>query len=76
MDIQMPEMDGYQATAMIRDAEQALGKHIPIIALTAHTSECEEAKCRLAGMDGFVTKPVKAADLSRAIKQALADLPE
>lgn len=69
MDIQMPEMDGYQATAHIRRGEAHTGKRIPIIALTAHVQESDEAKCRLTGMDGYVRKPVRAEDLSKSIER-------
>ena len=67
MDVQMPEMDGFEATARIREREKAIGGHIPIIAATAHAIKGDQERCREAGMDGYVTKPIKADELVRAI---------
>ena len=67
MDVQMPEMDGYDATGAIRDLEAATGGHIPIIAMTAHAMKGDRERCMEAGMDGYVTKPVKASELYEAI---------
>ncbi|MDD5365357.1 MAG: ATP-binding protein [Gallionellaceae bacterium] len=72
MDIQMPEMDGYQATAAIRSLEKTAGGHIPIIALTAHAHPDDEAKCLAAGMDGYLRKPVDAAELSDTLEKLAA----
>jgi CheY-like chemotaxis protein len=58
MDCEMPEMDGYEATREVRRREEGTLNHLPIIALTGHTSEDEVRKCRRAGMDRVVTKPV------------------
>ena len=60
MDVQMPEMDGLDATAAIRAREGASGAHIPIVAMTAHAMEGDRDRCLEAGMDGYVTKPVEA----------------
>ena len=70
MDCQMPFMDGYQATEEIRQNELASNpdKRIPIIALTAHALTEDEAKCKAAGMDGWVTKPFTRQDLSKVLQ--------
>jgi signal transduction histidine kinase/DNA-binding response OmpR family regulator len=71
MDIQMPALDGLAATAAIRAQEQTRGTHVPIIAMTAHAMRGDHEQCLAAGMDGYVTKPIKAADLTAAIAQLL-----
>ncbi|OGU09218.1 MAG: hypothetical protein A2075_00085 [Geobacteraceae bacterium GWC2_58_44] len=71
MDVQMPEMDGFEATALIRKEEGATGCHIPIIALTANAMDGDRESCLLAGMDGYVSKPLKAEDLLVAIEAVL-----
>ena len=63
MDVQMPEMDGFEATAMIRQAESGSGRHLPIIAMTARAMKGDEERCRLAGMDGYLPKPIRSPDL-------------
>ena len=63
MDIQMPEMDGLQATTEIRKREKDSGKHIPIIALTAHAFEEDKRTCLKTGMDAYTTKPIKIQEL-------------
>jgi signal transduction histidine kinase/CheY-like chemotaxis protein len=63
MDVQMPEMDGFEATAIIRQAEAGTGRHVPIFALTARAMKGDADHCRLAGMDGYLPKPIRAADL-------------
>lgn len=69
MDIQMPEMDGYQAIALIRDMEKSTGKHLPVIALTASAMEEDREKSFNAGADDFITKPIDKTSLMRTIKK-------
>ena len=71
MDVQMPEMDGLEATAMIRLKEKITGGHLPIIAMTAHAMKGDRERCLAAGMDGYVAKPFKLADLLAAIDRVL-----
>ncbi len=73
MDGQMPEMDGFEATALIRRQETISGRHIPIIALTAHALKGDEERCLSAGMDSYVTKPIQAEQLFHAIESVLAN---
>jgi CheY-like chemotaxis protein len=63
MDVQMPEMDGFEATAAIRQAEAGTGRHLPILAMTARAMKGDAEHCRLAGMDGYLSKPIRSADL-------------
>jgi CheY-like chemotaxis protein len=67
MDVQMPEMDGLEATIAIRQREKTSGKHIPIIAMTAHAMVGDRERCLKAGMDGYVTKPLSVGALFAAI---------
>jgi signal transduction histidine kinase/HPt (histidine-containing phosphotransfer) domain-containing protein/FixJ family two-component response regulator len=72
MDVQMPQMSGFEATAAIRALEQDRGGHIPIIGVTAYAMKGDRERCLAAGMDGYVTKPFRAAELFAAI-DALVD---
>jgi len=67
MDVQMPEMDGLEATRQIRAAEQATGKHTPIIALTAHVMKGDRERCFAAGMDDYISKPFQKQQLLSAL---------
>ncbi|HZV06680.1 MAG TPA: PAS domain S-box protein [Gemmataceae bacterium] len=67
MDLEMPEMSGFEATAAIRAHEQRNGGHIPILALTAHAMKGDRERCLAAGMDGYVAKPVQPRELYEAI---------
>jgi signal transduction histidine kinase/ActR/RegA family two-component response regulator len=71
MDVSMPEMDGLEATAIIRSKDQSYA-HVPIIAMTAHALIGDREMCIRAGMDGYVTKPIKLVDLFSAIDEVLA----
>ena len=74
MDIQMPELDGLAATRAIREAESAEGRHrVPIVALTAHAMQGDREKCLAAGMDGYVSKPVRMHQLAEAIAGLLPE---
>jgi PAS domain S-box-containing protein len=71
MDVQMPEMDGYEATAKIRQRERQTGRHIPIVAMTAHAMKGDRESCLAAGMDSYVAKPIRAQQVFEAIDAAL-----
>ncbi|UNC92009.1 response regulator [Candidatus Contubernalis alkaliaceticus] len=71
MDVQMPEMDGFQATARIRQKEQETGKHIPIIAMTAHAMKGDMERCLQAGMDDYISKPIDAKKLYLMVEEGI-----
>jgi two-component system, sensor histidine kinase and response regulator len=71
MDIQMPGMDGFEATAAIRAKEKLSGGRIPIVAMTAHAIKGDEEKCLAAGMDGYVSKPIQTVELFSVIERML-----
>jgi CheY-like chemotaxis protein len=73
MDVQMPELDGFEATAAIRAQERVSGGHIPIIAMTAHAMKGDQERCLAVGIDGYVTKPMKADDLYATVDRPLKD---
>ena len=72
MDVQMPVMDGFQATARIREQEIVSGKHQPIVAMTAHALKGDRERCLEAGMDGYVSKPIRNSELFSAIEAAVS----
>ncbi|MGA1199318.1 MAG: response regulator [Candidatus Latescibacterota bacterium] len=71
MDVQMPEMDGFEATRVIRKKEQVTHTHIPIIALTANAMKGDREQCLEAGMDDYVSKPIRFDELSEAIARVI-----
>lgn len=74
MDVEMPEMDGFEATAAIRQREKGGAARIPIVAMTAHADPGDEACCRAAGMDGHVTKPINSERLFAVVDELLCKL--
>jgi CheY-like chemotaxis protein len=75
MDLQMPEMDGLQATQIIRSREQETDRHVPIVAMTAQAMEGVRERCLECGMDDYLVKPVRAKELIAAVESADSPLP-
>ena len=71
MDVQMPDMDGFAATAIIREYEQASGRHIPIVAMTAHALKGDPERCLAEGMDAYISKPIRTEDLYSTLERLL-----
>ncbi|MGE0158088.1 MAG: response regulator [Gemmatimonadales bacterium] len=76
MDVQMPEVDGFEATALIRAAEMETTRRLPIIAVTAHAMEGDRQRCLAAGMDDYVSKPIDPEKLEAAIVRWTGQLPD
>jgi CheY-like chemotaxis protein len=74
MDVQMPVLDGFEATAAIRNRERDSGGHVPIVAMTAHAMAGDLERCLAAGMDGYLTKPVHAKTLFATVERVLGSL--
>ncbi len=74
MDVQMPEMDGYQATAAIRELELTRSSHLPIVAMTAHALDRDRERCLAAGMDAYLTKPIRMEKLLEVLDRVGAGL--
>ena len=75
MDIQMPVMGGFEATAAVREMEKGTGKHIPIVALTAHAVNGDRERCLAMGMDGCMAKPIRPEELFEQIESLIPSVP-
>jgi len=75
MDVQMPEMDGFAATAAIRESERESSAHLPIFAMTAHAMKGDEQRCLAAGMDGYISKPVDFSKIRLVLDGVRAQAP-
>ena len=75
MDVQMPEMDGLQTTAVIRASEEGTDRHLPILAVTAHAMRGDREHCSARGMDGYLAKPIQSAQLLQALEDVLSAAP-
>ena len=72
MDVQMPGMDGFEATTAIRQQEQLSGRHIPIVAMTAHAFKGDQERCLAIGMDAYLSKPIRQQELYATIESMLS----
>jgi CheY-like chemotaxis protein len=68
MDVEMPGMDGLQATRAIRELEKNTGQHIPIVAMTAYAMESDRLRCLEAGMDAYISKPINIKELFQTVE--------
>ena len=73
MDVQMPELDGFETTAAIRERERGTPRRLPIVALTAHAMKGDAERCLASGMDAYLAKPLQAAELVAAIGRLVPD---
>lgn len=73
MDVQMPELDGLEATLAIREKEKTTGAHLPIVAMTAHAMQGDQERCLAAGMDGYVSKPINVKELIAVVETVLGN---
>jgi CheY-like chemotaxis protein len=71
MDVQMPEMGGFECTAQIREREASTGFHLPVIAMTAHSMEGDEGRCLAAGMDAYLSKPLEQVSFLDVLERHL-----
>jgi signal transduction histidine kinase/ligand-binding sensor domain-containing protein/CheY-like chemotaxis protein len=74
MDVQMPQMDGFQVTAIVREREKLTGGHLPIFAMTAHVLKGDEERCLTAGMDGYIPKPISPKALIAVVESVSVPL--
>ena len=75
MDVQMPEMDGLDATRLLREREQSTAGHQPVVAMTALVMKGDREKCMAAGMDGYLTKPIRPQELDEVLDKYMASVP-
>jgi CheY-like chemotaxis protein len=73
MDVQMPEMDGFEATAAIRNKEKVAGARQPIVARSAHAMKGDAERCLAVGMDGYLTKPIRPQELDAILEKYLME---
>jgi CheY-like chemotaxis protein len=73
MDVQMPELDGLEATCAIRERERSTGAHVPIVAVTAHAMKGDAERCMAAGMDAYLVKPLQARELHAVIERLFGE---
>jgi CheY-like chemotaxis protein len=72
MDVQMPEMDGFEATRILREEEKSTGKHLPVVAMTALAMSGDRERCMEVGMDGYLSKPIRPQELDAALDALVA----